>query len=66
MTGARPVYLCVNRKPLDNPMRTVTFGMNISLDGYCDHTLFNPSEEVHDYFTSMMNDVDLIVFGRIM
>ncbi|WP_460675325.1 dihydrofolate reductase family protein [Larkinella ripae] len=47
-------------------MRTVTFGMNISLDGYCDHTMFNPSEEVHDYFTSMMNDVDLIVYGRIM
>ncbi|GAB3343106.1 dihydrofolate reductase family protein [Larkinella ripae] len=40
--------------------------MNISLDGYCDHTMFNPSEEVHDYFTSMMNDVDLIVYGRIM
>ena len=47
-------------------MRTVTFGMNISLDGYCDHTIFNPSEEVHDYFTRMINDVDLIFFGRIM
>ncbi|MBD2701464.1 dihydrofolate reductase family protein [Spirosoma sp. BT702] len=47
-------------------MRTVTFGMNISLDGYCDHTIFNPSEEVHDYFTQMLNDVDLIVYGRIM
>jgi dihydrofolate reductase len=47
-------------------MRTVTFGINISLDGYCDQTLFKPSEEVHAYFTSMMNEVDLIVFGRIM
>lgn len=47
-------------------MRTVTFGMNISLDGYCDHTLFNPSEDVHDYFTTMLNDVDLLFFGRIM
>ncbi|RRB12749.1 dihydrofolate reductase family protein [Larkinella knui] len=51
-------------------MRTVTFGMNISLDGYCDHTVFKPSaegsKEVHDYFTRMMDDVDLIVFGRIM
>ncbi|GAB3989789.1 dihydrofolate reductase family protein [Spirosoma daeguense] len=40
--------------------------MNISLDGYCDHTTFNPSEDVHDYFTTLMNDVDLIVYGRIM
>lgn len=47
-------------------MRTVTFGLNISLDGYCDHTLFKPSEEVHAYFTSLMNEVDLILFGRIM
>lgn len=47
-------------------MRTVTFGMNISLDGCCDHTLFNPGEEVHDYFTQMLNEVDLIVYGRIM
>ncbi|KAA9340376.1 dihydrofolate reductase family protein [Larkinella humicola] len=47
-------------------MRTVTFGMNISLDGYCDHTIFKPDEEVHDYFTSMLAEVDLLFFGRIM
>jgi len=47
-------------------MRTVTFGMNISIDGYCDHTLFNPDAEVHDYFTAMMNDIDLMFFGRVM
>lgn len=40
--------------------------MNISLDGYCDHTTFNPSEELHDYFTGMMDDVDLLFFGRVM
>lgn len=47
-------------------MRTVTFGMNISLDGYCDHTIFNPDPALHDYFTEMMNDVDLLFFGRVM
>lgn len=47
-------------------MRTVTFSINISLDGYCDHTVFNPGEEVLDYFTRMMDDVDLLFFGRIM
>ncbi len=47
-------------------MRTVTFGMNVSLDGYCDHAIFDPSEEVHEYFTTMLNEVDLIVYGRIM
>lgn len=47
-------------------MRNVTFGINISLDGYCDHTAFNPCEDVHDYFTGIMEDADLIFFGRIM
>lgn len=47
-------------------MRTVTFGINISIDGYCDHTFANPDEELHDYFTGMMNDVDLLFFGRVM
>ncbi|UYQ94150.1 dihydrofolate reductase family protein [Chitinophaga horti] len=47
-------------------MRTVTFGMNISLDGYCDHNLFSPDEEVMEYFTSTMDGVDLYFFGRVM
>lgn len=47
-------------------MRTVTFGMNISLDGYCDHTAFTPQEPLYNYFTSMMDDVDLVFFGRVM
>lgn len=47
-------------------MRTVTFGMNISIDGYCDHTIGNASEELHDYFVAMMDDVDLLFFGRVM
>ena len=38
----------------------------MSLDGYCDHTVFSPSEEVYDYFTTMLNEVDLLVYGRIM
>ncbi|QIP13675.1 dihydrofolate reductase family protein [Spirosoma aureum] len=47
-------------------MRTVTFGMNISLDGYYDHTMAEPSDELMDYFTGMMDEVDLIIYGRIM
>lgn len=47
-------------------MRTVTFGMNISIDGYCDHTIFDPTEELYDYFTGMMDDVDLLFYGRVM
>lgn len=47
-------------------MRTVTFSMNISIDGYCDHTISNPDEELHDYFRGIMDNVDLVFFGRVM
>jgi dihydrofolate reductase len=47
-------------------MRKVSFALNISLDGYCDHTLGEPSEEMMEYFTALMDDVDLLFYGRVM
>lgn len=47
-------------------MRKVSFCLNISLDGYCDHTIGEPTEELMEYFTWMMDDVDLLFYGRVM
>jgi len=38
--------------------------MNISIDGCYEHTHFNPNEELMDYFTQLMHDTGLIVYGR--
>jgi len=45
-------------------MRNVIFGINITLDGCCDHTKMIADAEIHEYFTHLMRDVDLLVFGR--
>ena len=45
-------------------MRNVIFAINISLDGCCDHTKQIGDEETHEYFTHLMREVDLLVFGR--
>jgi dihydrofolate reductase len=45
-------------------MRNVVFGINITLDGYCDHTKFNPDEELMDYFTHLTRDADTFLYGR--
>jgi len=45
-------------------MRNVIYAINITLDGCCDHTKMIADEEVHEYFTDLMRDVDLLVFGR--
>jgi dihydrofolate reductase len=45
-------------------MRKVMFAMNISIDGCYDHTRFSPDKELMDYFTRLMHDTGLIVYGR--
>jgi dihydrofolate reductase len=45
-------------------MRNVIFAINITLDGCCDHTKMIADEEIHEYFTHLMRDVDLLAFGR--
>ncbi len=45
-------------------MRNVIFAINTTLDGCCDHTKQLADEETHEYFTHLMRDVDLLVFGR--
>src|SRR6516165_5996353 len=45
-------------------MRNVIFAINITLDGCCDHTKVIADEETHEYFTHLLRDVDLLVFGR--
>src|SRR5215472_6818389 len=45
-------------------MRNVIYAINITIDGCCDHTKMIADEEIHEYFTHLMRDVDLLVFGR--
>ena len=46
-------------------MRNLIFSINITMDGCVDHTKQIGDEETHEYFTHLMRDVDLLVFGRI-
>jgi len=45
-------------------MRNVIFAINITLDGCCDHTKQAADEATHGYFTQLLREVDLLVFGR--
>src|SRR5687767_4949919 len=46
-------------------MRNLIFAINISLDGCVDHTKQVADDETHEYFTDLLREVDLLVFGRI-
>jgi dihydrofolate reductase len=45
-------------------MRNLVFAINITLDGCCDHTKFNPDEETLEYFTHLTRDADTFLYGR--
>lgn len=47
-----------------NPMRKVIYGINLTADGCCDHTKGGGGADIHEYFTGLMQDVDLLVYGR--
>jgi dihydrofolate reductase len=45
-------------------MRNVIYAINLTLDGCCDHTKFNPDEEAFEHYMQLLRDVDLLVYGR--
>jgi dihydrofolate reductase len=45
-------------------MRKLIFGINTTLDGCVDHTKQLADEETHEYFTQVLRDADLLVYGR--
>jgi len=46
-------------------MRKVTFAINITTDGYCNHTDMIADDALHRYFTGLLRKVDLILYGRV-
>ena len=45
-------------------MRKLVFGINISLDGCCDHTRFSGGDDVHNYFSDLLEQADTVIYVR--
>lgn len=45
-------------------MGLLTFGLNITLDGCCDHRVGIADDELHDHFTQLMDDAGAMLWGR--
>lgn len=45
-------------------MRKLIAAINMTLDGFCDHTSGLPDEEIHQYYTELLDQADLILYGR--
>ena len=39
--------------------------INMTLDGFCDHTVMIADEELHQHFTEVLNSAGAVLYGRI-
>ena len=45
-------------------MRKLVFAINMSADGYCDHTFAAPDDELMEYFVDQMKEAETLLYGR--
>jgi dihydrofolate reductase len=46
-------------------MRKIIAAINMTLDGFCDHTAIIPDEEIHQHYTELLSEGGAILYGRI-
>lgn len=45
-------------------MRKVIAAINMTLDGYCDHTAVDPDEEIHEHYADLLDSPGVVLYGR--
>lgn len=45
-------------------MRKIFFSINMTIDGFADHTAVIADNELHDFFTDLMDNADMVLLGR--
>ena len=53
-----------NFRILNYTMGRIIASINMTIDGFCDHTAVTPDEEVHQFFTDLLYEGDTILYGR--
>ena len=46
-------------------MRKLIAAINMTLDGFCDHTAGNADDELHQHYNDLLSDADTLLFGRM-
>src|SRR5690606_16281799 len=45
-------------------MRKIIAAINMTIDGFCDHTAIVPDEEIHQHYADLLRDAGAILYGR--
>jgi len=45
-------------------MRKIIAAINSTIDGFCDHTVLTPDEEIHQHYADLLISADATLYGR--
>ena len=43
-------------------MKKLIAAINMTIDGFCDHTAGIPDEEIHRHYADLLNDSDVVLY----
>jgi dihydrofolate reductase len=46
-------------------MRKLIAAINMTLDGFCDHTVMIADDELHQHYNELLRNADTLIYGRI-
>jgi dihydrofolate reductase len=46
-------------------MRKLIAAMNMTLDGFCDHTSMTADDKIHQHYTELLRSAGILLYGRI-
>jgi len=46
-------------------MRKLIAAMNMTLDGFCDHTAMIADDEIHEHYNEVLRNAGILIYGRI-
>ena len=46
-------------------MRKLIAAINMTLDGFCDHTAMIADDEIHQHYNELLSNADTLLYGRI-
>ena len=45
-------------------MRKLIVAINMSLDGFCDHTAMDADDEIHEHYNELLRNAGALIYGR--
>ena len=57
------LYICF--QTTTPTMRKIIAGINMTLDGICDHTAVSADEELHQHYADLLKTTDTTLYGRV-